>query len=154
MTGFAIAPATEMVVVAGLFRAYVDSLGIDLGFQAIEAELAGLPGKYAPPQGALLLARDAQGQPLGCVALRPLAGTCCEMKRLYVTPAARGLRLGQALAEAAIAEAARLGYREMRLDSLPQMAAAQALYRKLGFVEIAPYYATPVVGTVFMGRAV
>ena len=116
-------------------------------------ELAGLPGKYAPPPGALLIARGTDGEPLGCVALRPLddAGRC-EMKRLYVSPQARGLRLGKALVDAVVTEAARIGYREMRLDTLPTMGEAIALYRKAGFQPIDPYYETPVASTIFMGR--
>lgn len=150
--GPAIAPA-DIVAVGGLFRAYADSLGVDLGYQGFAAELAGLPGKYAPPGGALLLARDAKGLPLGCVALRPLLPDICEMKRLYVTPAGRGRGLGRALAEAILDTAAALGYREMRLDTLPEMRDAQRLYAALGFRPIAAYYDTPVAGTVFLGRA-
>lgn len=149
-----IAPATtaaEIESVRGLFRTYADGLGIDLGYQGFAEELAGLPGAYGPPGGALLLARDAAGAPVGCVALRPIDPPgCCEMKRLFLLPAARGTGLGRALAQAAMEEARRRGYREMRLDSLPFMAAAVALYRALGFREIAPYYPTPVEGTVFM----
>ena len=136
-----------------LFEAYAASLGIDLGFQDFTAELASLPGKYAPPAGELLLARDHHGKPLGCVGLRPLAPAgCCEMKRLYVAPWARGRGLGQALIGAIVAEALRIGHREMRLDTLPTMTAAIALYRKAGFVPIEPYYDTPVAGTVFLAR--
>ena len=131
-------------------RAYAASLGIDLGFQGFEDELASLPGKYAPPTGALLLARSA-GKALGCVALRQLdADGRCEMKRLYVTPGGRGLGLGRRLAEAVIAEAQHLGYREMCLDTLRSMQRAIALYRSLGFVETGAYYATPIAGTAFL----
>lgn len=141
----------ELRDVAALFRAYAASLPVDLGYQGFAAELAGLPGAYAPPAGALLLARGGDGAALGCGALRAMAEPgCCEMKRLYVAPAARGLGLGEALATALIHAARRGGYREMRLDSLPSMAGAQALYRKLGFAVIPPYYETPVAGTVFM----
>lgn len=141
----------EIEAVRMLFQAYVDSLGVDLAYQGIGGELAGLPGKYAPPGGELLLAQDVTGKALGCVAMRPLdeAG-CCEMKRLYVVPAGRGLGLGRALAQSAIAVARQRGYTEMRLDSLPFMGDAQALYRQLGFAEIPPYYQTPVAGTLFM----
>ena len=137
-----------------LFAEYGASLRVDLAYQDFAAELAGLPGRYGPPAGALLLARDEAGTPLGCVALRPSgpAGTS-EMKRLYVAQAGRGLGLGRALAEAVIAEAARLGYREIRLDTLPDMDAAQALYRALGFRPVEPYYETPVAGTVFLALA-
>lgn len=144
----------DLAVVAALFRAYAASLEVDLAYQNFEAELAALPGKYAPPRGRLLLARSPEGTPLGCVALRPLdAPGCCEMKRLYVVPDGRGTGLGMRLAEAAIREAAAAGYREMRLDSLPSMSGAIALYRKLGFEEMAPYYETPVAGTVFLRRS-
>jgi ribosomal protein S18 acetylase RimI-like enzyme len=133
-----------------LFRAYADSLPIDLGYQGFDGELASLPGKYAPPAGALLIARDAAGAALGCVAMRPLETEICEMKRLYVAPAGRGQGLGKALALTLIEAARTSGYREMRLDTLPSMADAQTLYRHLGFTEIAPYYDTPIAGTVFM----
>jgi ribosomal protein S18 acetylase RimI-like enzyme len=124
---------------------------IDLGYQGFGGELASLPGKYAPPAGALLIARDASGAALGCVAMRPPDDEgVCEMKRLYVAPEGRGLGLGNALARAIIEAARAAGYREMRLDALASMHAAQALYRALGFSEIAPYYDTPIAGTVFM----
>ncbi|HYI72862.1 MAG TPA: GNAT family N-acetyltransferase [Skermanella sp.] len=146
--------AADLDVVKRLFNAYASALGIDLSYQGFEEELAGLPGKYAPPSGALLIARNMDGEPLGCVALRPLddAGRC-EMKRLYVSPRARGLGLGKALVDAVIAEATRIGHREMRLDTLPTMGEAIALYRKAGFQPIDPYYETPVAGTIFMARA-
>ena len=143
----------DLAAIAGLFRAYAASLPVDLGYQDFEAELAALPGKYAPPAGALLIARDGAGAPLGCVALRPMADGCCEMKRLYAAPAGRGLGLGRALAEAICAEARRRGYREIRLDTLPTMTEAQGLYARLGFVPTAPYYDTPVAGTRFLARA-
>ncbi|HRD74800.1 MAG TPA: GNAT family N-acetyltransferase [Hyphomicrobiaceae bacterium] len=135
-----------------LFREYAASLDVDLGYQGFEAELAGLPGKYAPPKGALFIARST-GQAIGCVALRALDNPgICEMKRLYITPAGRGTGLGRALAEAILAEARTLGYREMWLDALPSFKAAIALYKSAGFEEMAPYYATPVAGTVFLRR--
>jgi len=141
----------DLAAVAGLFRAYAASLGVDLAYQGFEAEVANLPGRYAPPAGRLLLARSAQGEPLGCIALRALeTPRCCEMKRLYVAPAARGLGLGEALVRALIAEARAAGYSEMRLDTLPEMRSAQALYARLGFKAIEPYYATPVAGTAFL----
>ncbi len=136
---------------AELFRAYAASLDVDLAYQDFAAELAGLPGKYAPPRGVLLLARDAARRPAGCVALRPMgADGVCEMKRLYVAPSARGSGLGRALVDAAIDAATRLRYREMRLDTLPSMGTAQALYEAVGFVPAAPYYDTPIAGTLFL----
>lgn len=135
-----------------LIRAYLASLDIDLGFQAVDAELADLPGSYGPPRGCLLLAR-VDGLPAGCVGVRPCAASICELKRLYVDPAARGLALGQQLCEGAIAQARRLGYRAMRLDTLPSQQSAQALYRRLGFRSIAPYRANPVPGTQYLELA-
>lgn len=142
----------DLATAANLFRAYAEALGVDLCFQDFAAELADLPGKYAPPRGALLLARGADGQALGCVALRPaphLAGGC-EMKRMYVAPAARGLGLGRALAAAVIGAARQAGYQRMVLDTLPSLSAALALYADLGFVRIAAYYDTPIAETVFL----
>ena len=138
-----------------LFRAYAASLPIDLAYQGFAIELATLPGAYAAPAGVLLLARDRSGAAIGCVALRPLAEPgCCEMKRLFVAPAARGLGLGRALMEAIVSEAARLGYRAVRLDTLPTMTAAIAMYRAAGFEPIAPYYDTAPAGTIFLGRTI
>ena len=144
--------ADELAAVARLFEAYEAALDVDLSYQDFAAELAALPGNYAPSRGALLLARDGDGEALGCVGLRPMpAQGCCEMKRLYVLPAGRGRGLGKALMLAIIDEARRIGYREIRLDTLPSMKAAQALYRQAGFAPIQPYYDTPVEGTVFLG---
>jgi ribosomal protein S18 acetylase RimI-like enzyme len=101
----------------------------------------------------LLIARDRAGRAIGCVALRPMSDArYCEMKRLFVAPEGRGLGLGRALAEAILAEGARLGYAELRLDTLPSMQDAIGLYRKLGFVSIEPYYAAPA-GTIFLARS-
>lgn len=145
--------AADLAAIAELFRAYAASLEIDLAYQDFEEEVASLPGKYAAPEGALLLARDAQGEPVGCVALRQmLPDGCCEMKRLFVAPSGRGLGLGRALLNAILEEATRCGYREIRLDTLSTMEAALALYRKGGFMPIAPYYDTPVADTVFLAR--
>ena len=144
--------AQDMERAAELFAAYAATLPIDLGYQGFEAELAALPGKYAPPQGELLLAWGKDGRALGCVALRPIAPDgCCEMKRLYLAPAARGLGLGRALAEAIVSVARTCGYSEMRLDTLESMTSAIRLYERLGFVRIAPYYAPTPPDTVFMG---
>lgn len=141
----------DLRAAAGLFEGYAASLPVDLGYQDFGAELAGLPGKYAPPAGALLLAVDGQGEPLGCVGLRPLAAKgCCEMKRLFVLPGARGLGLGAALARAVIAAARERGYAELRLDTLPTMQAAIGMYEQLGFERMEPYYAPTPEGTVFM----
>ena len=154
---FRIAPvrtANDLKATVKLFRAYASSLDVDLSYQNFEAEMEAMPGKYAPPAGELLLARDRGGTPMGCVALRPLdAQGCCEMKRLYVVPEGRGSGLGRKLVDAVVKEAERIGYREMRLDTLPSMTGAIALYRKLGFEPIEPYYATPVIGTIFMRRS-
>ena len=153
---FTIRPAAahDIAAVASLFRAYADSLGVDLSYQGFEAELASLPGAYAPPAGALLLALSPESDPLGCVAVRKLAEPgACEMKRLYTTLSARGTGLGRALAVAAIAAARQAGYSSLRLDTLPTMTAAQTLYRDLGFEIIPPYYDTPITGTLFMRKS-
>jgi len=145
--------AEEIAAAAALFREYADWLGIDLSFQDFEAELASLPGKYAPPTGELMLAHSPDGDALGCVAVRPLeAGAVCEMKRLYVRPAARGLGIGRALVAAIIDAAETLGYTQMKLDTLPSMPEALALYKRCGFLEIPAYYHNPVPGTVYLGK--
>ncbi|MEZ5844192.1 MAG: GNAT family N-acetyltransferase [Hyphomicrobiaceae bacterium] len=146
------ASADDLADVATLFRAYADSLDVDLCFQGFEAELAGLPGKYAPSEGgALLVARRVDSEAIGCVALRRIDRAVGEMKRLYVSPEGRGSGLGRRLADAICDEARRLGYAEIRLDSLPSMTTAIAMYRTMGFQAIAPYYDTPVAGTAFLG---
>ncbi len=143
----------EVASAAALFCEYADWLDIDLSFQEFEAELRDLPGTYAPPRGELLLAFSGDGEALGCVAVRPLGGDAvCEMKRLYVRPRARGLGIGRALVDAIIKSAQELGYREMRLDTLPTMAEAFELYQRLGFTEIPAYYNNPVPGTRYLSR--
>ena len=139
----------DVLTVRCLFEEYAASLGIDLCFQGFAEELAGLPGDYGPPRGCLLLALQ-NGQTAGCVALRPLEPGVCEMKRLYVRPAFRTHGIGRVLVDRVVQEARQAGYRQMRLDTLPSMAAAQALYRRLGFQEIAPYYENPIEGAVFL----
>jgi GNAT superfamily N-acetyltransferase len=146
--------AEDLRATAELFQRYAATLPPELGYQDFGAELANLPGQYGPPGGELLLARDGAGSALGCVGLRALAPPgCCEMKRLFLVPAARALGLGRAMAQAAIDAARRRGYRELRLDTLPTMPAALALYEGLGFARIDAYYAPTLPGTIFMSLA-
>jgi putative acetyltransferase len=133
-----------------LFREYEAWIETDLCFQSFEQELADLPGKYAPPDGRLMLAFHDQ-RLAGCVALRKLDEGICEMKRLFLRPGFQGKGLGRLLIDGIIREAREVGYQRMRLDTLPpQMNKAIALYRALGFREIAPYYDNPVPGALFM----
>ncbi|MGD0566867.1 MAG: GNAT family N-acetyltransferase [Candidatus Sulfotelmatobacter sp.] len=133
-----------------LFLEYAQSLGFSLCFQNFDQELAGLPGDYAPPGGRLLLA-EYDGQLAACVALHKLESRVCEMKRLYLRPAFRGKGLGRVLAERIIVEARQIGYQRMRLDTVePVMKDAVAMYRKLGFKEIAPYCSNPITGALYM----
>jgi len=135
-----------------LFLEYQEGLGVSLCFQGFDRELAALPGDYAPARGRLLLAME-DASPAGCVALRPHAADKAEMKRLYVREAYRGRDLGRSLAERLIAEARALGYRVLRLDTLPSMHAAQRLYGDLGFVDTTPYNDNPIEGTRFLALA-
>jgi ribosomal protein S18 acetylase RimI-like enzyme len=133
-----------------LFEEYQSELGISLCFQNFEEELDGLPGEYAPPNGRLLLARVDE-QIAGCIALRPIAEGVSEMKRLYVRPAFRSLGLGKQLADRLIDDARAIGYKKMRLDTLPgKMDRAIAMYRSLGFIEIPRYYDNPYDAALFM----
>jgi putative acetyltransferase len=145
-----------------LMREYLESLGEDLGYQGIEDELAGLPGKYAAPRGALFIAslgspRDADAhaaaESAGCIALRPLEGDACEMKRLFVRPEYRGYGIGRALAQRAIGAARDLGYRRMRLDTLERLEDAVRLYEALGFERIEPYCENPLPGAMFWEKS-
>ena len=149
-----IAPArspADLSDVASLFRQYASSLPVDLSYQDFNAELAGLPGKYAPPGGELLIARDIQGGAVGCVGLRPLTiAGCCEMKRLFTLPSTRGHGLGHDLSQAVVSRARELGYSEIRLDTLPTMQAAIALYERIGFDRCPAYYAPTPAGTIFL----
>jgi putative acetyltransferase len=132
-----------------LLLEYVESLEVDLSFQNFDRELADFPASYLPPAGALVIAtRD--GWLAGSIALRKLDAACCEMKRLYVRPDYRGLGVGRELSTAIIDAAKGLGYRRMRLDTLPGMQGAQSLYQTLGFREIAPYYENPIPGTRYL----
>lgn len=138
----------ETAIVRDLFREYAKAIGTDLEYQGFTAELAALPAPYVPPRGALLIAYVDSGV-AGCVALRPLGAHRGEMKRLYVRPTYRKSGLGKGLVEAVIDAARQTGHRELRLDTLQSMASAQALYRRLGFVEIPPYNTTHLPGTRF-----
>lgn len=144
--------------VRAIFKEYADWLGFDLCFQGFEEELAKLPGDYAPPSGSLILAVDDEGtgEPpegvviAGCVALRKLDPGICEMKRLYVRDAYRGTGLGRRLAAAIIDAGREIGYEKMRLDTLPSMTAAVALYESFGFVDTGPYRFNPIEGARYM----
>jgi len=146
--------ASQVALARELFREYAAALHVDLCFQNFDRELQELPGKYAPPAGRLLLAYhndDSAGEGVaGCGALRPLGPEVCEMKRLYVRPEFRGHGVGRALTMALIASAQEIGYRAMRLDTLPEMREAHKLYQQLGFHEIAPYCENPVEGVRYL----
>ena len=140
--------ADEIHEIRRLFREYEAYLGVDLCFQGFEEELAGLPGKYAPPSGILLLA-FAEGEAAGCVALRESGAGVCEMKRLFVRPGSRGTGLGRLLANEVIDAARELGYSLMRLDTLDRLTEAMQLYESLGFRKTEPYYMNPLPGVVY-----
>ena len=142
----------DLSVVRRLFREYAEGLGIDLAFQGFEDELAGLPGKYAPPKGRILLAWRGD-ESVGCVALRPVSEDTAEMKRLYVRPDVRGEQLGRRLAERICDEARDAGFARICLDTIPSMAAAVALYTSLGFRPTEPYVFNPVPDALFLARA-
>lgn len=138
----------RLTIVRELFREYEKSLGIDLCFQGFEMEMATLPGEYARPRGRLLLTFESE-EAVGCGAFRRLAEDVCEMKRLYVKPKHQRKAMGIAIVRELIGQAKEAGYRRMRLDTMPSMARAIALYRSLGFQEIAAYRANPVPGALF-----
>ena len=142
--------AAQIAQARELFLEYAQSLGFSLCFQNFDKELANLPGDYSPPDGRLLLA-EYDAQLAGCVALRKLEDRICEMKRLYLRPDFRGKRLGRRLADRIIEEARQIGYQRMRLDTVePAMKDAVAMYRRIGFREIAPYCTNPMAGALYM----
>jgi len=147
------ASAGDLQALREIFREYADGLGVDLCFQQFDQELAGLPGEYAAPRGALLLA-TVDGAVAGCCALRPLDSAdypnAAEMKRLYVRKAFRGFGLGRQLAEAILDAARQAGYACVLLDTLDDMEAARALYDELGFEDIPPYYHNPIAGAHYL----
>jgi GNAT superfamily N-acetyltransferase len=144
--------AADIDIARALFREYARAIGTDLAYQGFDAELAALPLPYRPPRGALYIA-CVGNDVAGCVALRPLADGIGEMKRLYVRDAYRSFGLGRRLVDAVIAAARAAGHRELRLDTLADMTAAQALYRRLGFVEREPYGKAYLPGTRFFALA-
>ncbi len=146
--------AEQIEQVRNLFSEYRAQLPVEYCSRSFDAEIVGLPGVYAPPKGALLLARVV-GQPVGCVGLRPFPRNgSCEMKRLYVRPGFRGGKLGKQLVERVLREASLRGYSSMRLDSHPPtMQAAVEMYRKLGFREVDPEPLQPVEGLIYMELA-
>lgn len=148
---FKVQSPEDLNATVSLFEQYVQSLGIDLSFQDLATEMSRMPGKYGPPRGVLLLARDVEDEAVGCVGLRPFAKSGhCEMKRLYVHPNGRRLGVGRELVQAVIQEAKGFGYEAMLLDTLSTMESAKALYKSLGFVEVAPYYESPIQDTAFL----
>jgi len=142
----------EIQTARELFNEYAADTGVDLCFQGFPAELAGLPGLYAPPRGRLLIAWFGAAA-AGCVALRPFSDGVCEMKRMYVRPGFRARGVGRQLTEMILAEARTIGYAAMKLDTLPVMLPAIRLYESLGFVRCPAYYDTPLSETIFMERS-
>ena len=149
MTIKAVTTPAEIEEVRQLFREYEAELDVDLCFQSFEDELAHLPGKYAPPSGALLIV-ESEGRAVGCVAMRDLGNAVCEMKRLFVEPEARRFGLGRRLAQEIIRVSRERGYSVMRLDTLARLKAALTLYEALGFHETEPYYENPLPGVVYL----
>ena len=141
----------SVAIVRELFREYAESLEFSLDFQDFEREVRTLPGDYAPPRGALFLAW-VEGDSAGCVGVRPIDETTCEMKRLYVRPEFRVRGVGRILAERAVAVGREIGYDRMWLDTVPSMAAAIGLYRSMGFADIMPYRENPIPGAIFLER--
>ena len=139
------ATVSDLDEIRAMLREYAAWLEVDLCFQNFERELAELPGEYAPPRGRLLIAEGA-----GCVALRPIEEEVCEMKRLYVRPAFRGSGLGRRLVEKLIEDARTIGYRRMRLDTMPKMDSAQRMYASFGFRDIEAYRYNPEPGARFL----
>ena len=137
--------AIDVAIVRELFLEYAQNIGVDLGFQDFQREVASLPGDYDP-----ILVAHWNSEPAGCVAMHPMERKSCEMKRLFVRAQYRGHAIGRALAERIIAEARSRGYERMRLDTLPTMTEAIPLYQSLGFVEIPPYRFNPIDGSKFM----
>lgn len=144
--------AGDLDAIRVLLRHYEQETGLDLRFQGFDAELAGLPGDYAPPRGRLLCAESGD-RILGCIAFRPLDERRCEMKRLYVLPEFRRSALGAALVEAILELAGSAGYETMCLDTAPGMERAQALYERFGFRDVAPYNDNPIPGVRFMAAS-
>jgi ribosomal protein S18 acetylase RimI-like enzyme len=140
--------ADHIPTVRELFQEYAADMGLNFCFQGFSEELASLPGKYAPPDGRLLLG-ECDGQPVACVAMRKITDDTCEMKRLYVRSAFRGRGFGRALAEAVIRSARDVGYRAMKLDTLASMKTAVTLYESLGFRRTAAYYDNPLPDVVY-----
>jgi len=139
----------EIQTIRKLFEEYASSLNFNLSFQNFDEELNNLPSEYASPDGSLMLALH-NGSPAGCVGLRKITNDVCEMKRLYVRDNFRGLQIGKSLTEKIIAEAKRIGYKKMRLDTVPSMKAARKLYKSLGFYKTDAYRYNPVEGTIYM----